>query len=131
MKKVTSAGGIVIDKNKVLLILLESGLYAIPKGHIELNESVEQAAIREVEEETAVKAEIIVYLGKIERKSEEDTGEIVDKTIEVYKMYKNSTSEVTPDENSEWVDINLALGKMHFEEESTFIQTQLSKLIEN
>ena len=39
--------------------------WCIPKGHPEGDENYEQAAIREVEEETGLKAEIIESLGQI------------------------------------------------------------------
>ena len=42
-----------------LLIKNESGHIGFPKGHIELDESEEQTAVREVFEETGIKAEII------------------------------------------------------------------------
>lgn len=42
-----------------LLIKNESGHIGFPKGHIELDESEEQTAVREVSEETGIKADLI------------------------------------------------------------------------
>ncbi len=56
---VKAAGGKVFNvKNEVLFIYRENK-WDLPKGKIEKNETVEQAALREVEEETGVKNLII------------------------------------------------------------------------
>ncbi len=47
---VKAAGGCVIQEGKVLLIK-RLGMYDLPKGHQETGETIEQCAIREVEEE--------------------------------------------------------------------------------
>ena len=61
-----SAGGVVIkDKKEVLLIKNPSNIWTFPKGHIEKGETKEEAAIREVKEETNIDAEIVTYLGEI------------------------------------------------------------------
>jgi len=61
-----SAGGVVIkDRREVLLIKNPSGIWTFPKGHIEPGETKEQAAVREVKEETNIDAEIVDYLGEI------------------------------------------------------------------
>jgi 8-oxo-dGTP diphosphatase len=61
-----SAGGVVIkDKREVLLIKNPSNIWTFPKGHIEKGETREEAAVREVKEETNVDAQIVTYLGEI------------------------------------------------------------------
>ncbi|RTZ68303.1 MAG: NUDIX hydrolase [Aquificaceae bacterium] len=61
-----SAGGVVIkDKREVLLIKNPSNIWTFPKGHIEKGETKEQAAVREVKEETNIDAQIVTYLGEI------------------------------------------------------------------
>jgi len=128
MNKVMSAGGIAVKNNKILLIRLESGMYAIPKGHLENDESESQAAIREVEEETGVKVKIKGYLGELTRLAVEDSGETVEKTIKVYKMQKVGVSDNDPDEKKIWTSVDDALGNMHFLEEKEFIQRHVGEL---
>ena len=41
-------------------------LWSLPKGHIEAGETAEQAAVREVEEETGIAGEILAELGTID-----------------------------------------------------------------
>ncbi len=48
---VSAAGGLVLRNNAEVLLIHRLGFWDLPKGKIEINESIEQAAIREVEEE--------------------------------------------------------------------------------
>jgi 8-oxo-dGTP pyrophosphatase MutT (NUDIX family) len=58
--KITAAGGIVRRKNEFLFIK-RNGLWDIPKGKIEeTDDSLENAALREVEEECGIKCSKIV-----------------------------------------------------------------------
>ena len=70
-----SAGGLVIDSTGTKGLLIgrrdlkdqtrERLLWSLPKGHIEEGETPEQAAIREVQEETGIESEIARELGVI------------------------------------------------------------------
>ncbi len=65
-----SAGGVVYRKNEqgkleILLIRVKTR-WSFPKGNIEKGEPRDQAALREVKEETGVDAEIINYLGEVD-----------------------------------------------------------------
>ncbi len=64
-----SAGGVVFKKeeDKVFILLIRvKKRWSFPKGNIERNEKKEEAAVREVKEETGIEAEVIDYLGDIE-----------------------------------------------------------------
>jgi ADP-ribose pyrophosphatase YjhB (NUDIX family) len=71
-----SAGGLVVDTTGKLGLLIgrrdqkdASGkkiLWSLPKGHIEEGETPEQAALREVAEETGIQSEIEKSLGVID-----------------------------------------------------------------
>lgn len=72
-----SAGGIVFkrENGKILWLLIrtvsgykknkknKSPVYKFPKGHLKENEFLKQAALREVEEEGRIKANILVKIG--------------------------------------------------------------------
>jgi 8-oxo-dGTP pyrophosphatase MutT (NUDIX family) len=70
-----SAGGLVIDSTGTKGLLIgrrdlkdqsrERLLWSLPKGHIEEGETPEQAAVREVQEETGIQSEIAKELGVI------------------------------------------------------------------
>ncbi|HEX2297341.1 MAG TPA: NUDIX hydrolase [Pseudonocardiaceae bacterium] len=67
-----SAGGLVVDSanSKAALIgrIDRRGrlLWSLPKGHIEEGETPEQAAVREVAEETGLAAAVVATLGSID-----------------------------------------------------------------
>ena len=87
MKKIYSAGGVVIKNNSVLMLKKTSGHWVLPKGRIEFNETEKEAAIREVEEETGIRAEIITDLGDINYKySKWHNNEVVDKHVKWFLM---------------------------------------------
>ena len=63
MKHEKSCGIIpfIIDDNKVSVLIIKqnNGVIGFPKGHVELNESEEETALRECLEETGLQAEIV------------------------------------------------------------------------
>jgi 8-oxo-dGTP pyrophosphatase MutT (NUDIX family) len=68
----TSAGGLVVDTETGLAAVIgrldRRGrlLWSLPKGHIENGETVEQAAVREVAEETGIESAVVAALGSID-----------------------------------------------------------------
>jgi 8-oxo-dGTP pyrophosphatase MutT (NUDIX family) len=75
----TSAGGLLLDRlpangsepgPRAALIgrfdRRKRLLWSLPKGHVEAGESPEQAAAREVEEETGIRGRIVAELGTID-----------------------------------------------------------------
>jgi 8-oxo-dGTP pyrophosphatase MutT (NUDIX family) len=70
VKHERSAGGLVLQREHGAYSGLVIGrstprIWSLPKGHIEPNESIENAALREVKEETGIEATIIVKLSDI------------------------------------------------------------------
>lgn len=65
-----SAGGVVYRANGegyefVAVQRARHGDWSLPKGHIEAGESHEQAALREVKEETGIDARIVSLIGEV------------------------------------------------------------------
>lgn len=57
---VPGVGGVVFNsKNEVLLLRDRSGYWVFPKGHIDSGETSEATVVREVREETGVKAQAL------------------------------------------------------------------------
>ncbi|MDV3123404.1 NUDIX hydrolase [Mycobacterium sp. 21AC1] len=92
----TSAGGLVIDgidgpKDTQVAALIgridRRGrmLWSLPKGHIELGETAEQTAIREVAEETGIQGSVLAALGSIDYWFVTE-GRRVHKTVHHYLM---------------------------------------------
>ena len=68
MKREKSAGGVVFNREigKVLLIKDSYGRWALPKGHVEKGETSEQAALREISEETGLEQlKALAKLGQV------------------------------------------------------------------
>ena len=70
-----TARGIIFDKDDVILMYRKKrkkGLikeyYAIPGGHLEGNETLEECLIREIKEEFSIDVKVIKYLGRVIRK---------------------------------------------------------------
>lgn len=55
---VEAAGGAVMNERGELLMILLRNRWDLPKGHVEAGESGAEAALREVEEETSVRAQL-------------------------------------------------------------------------
>ena len=99
VKKEISAGGIVLRRssgcNQVLLIKDRVGRYALPKGHIDPGETEEEAALREVWEETGIRCEIIRKIGSVKYTYQNKYGDIVEKEVFYYLM-KSVSGEIKP-----------------------------------
>lgn len=65
MSEILQAGGIVFWGDGVVLRRTAKGEWVFPKGHIEDGESAEQAALREVEEETGLRAQVLFEAGEV------------------------------------------------------------------
>ncbi len=70
--KVTAAGGLTTNNRGEFLMIYRNGRWDLPKGHLESGESIEECAVREVEEETGVR--------------DLSLGEKICSTIHIYKM---------------------------------------------
>ena len=80
-----SAGGIVHSNGKFLTLhVTKYGEVVFPKGTIELGETPEQAAVREIAEETGYRVRIKVPLGKVSYEFDEDDGNRYRKTVHYY-----------------------------------------------
>lgn len=68
MIEAVSCGGIVIFRGKILLLYKnyknKYDGWVLPKGTVEPGEEYPETALREVQEETDVKAEIVKYIGR-------------------------------------------------------------------
>ena len=58
-KVVSAAGGLVLNPNKEILFIHRLGIWDLPKGRIEEGETIEETAVREVEEECGVEGLIL------------------------------------------------------------------------
>jgi 8-oxo-dGTP diphosphatase len=73
--------GVLIEKEKILLVKRLKdpfkGMWALPGGFVELNETVEEAVIREVKEETGIEAEILRLVGVYSDPKRDPRGHVI------------------------------------------------------
>lgn len=117
-----SAGGVIIRGNQVLTISWTDRDYvSLPKGHLDAGETSEQAALREVFEETGYRARIITSLGSTIYEFNEGS-ERQQKTVDYYLMELADDGDPTPQrEEGEhfenlWLNIDEALERLTFDD---------------
>lgn len=103
----------------VLVGRSHSGIWALPKGTPESGETLEQVAVREVQEETGLKVRLITYIGNI-------TYSFVHDKIRYQKQVRHFLFEATGGDTSlhdaeydvvEWFSIPEALRRLTYQNE--------------
>jgi len=129
-----SAGGVVVFGNTILLLRKFNGDWVLPKGRVEKDEDTRVTAIREVLEESGVKAEIIKYIGMVHYTYKNIKGnEMVYKTVHWYLMKTNSMESVPQKREgfveAKFVHIDKVLDLVKYKDEKKIIMKAL-ELIE-
>lgn len=135
MKREFSAGGIIFNNQGQVLLICNASLadpnksyWGFPKGHLEEGESSKQAAIREVQEEVGIKADIIckvdvskyVFKWGEEKVFKSVTFFLMHAQTEQIKIQENEVSEAS------WFDTEEAQQKLSFSND----RAQLKKALE-
>lgn len=135
----TSAGGIIYHNNQILTLFIKThNEIVFPKGTVEPGESTEDAAIREVLEETGYHAYIDSPLGNISHAFTNDDGKLCQKTVHYFLMRLNDENEI-PDPDRElhevdeqmenlWLDLNTAMGKLTHDNSKQMLANALKVL---
>jgi ADP-ribose pyrophosphatase YjhB (NUDIX family) len=115
-----SAGGVVLRDGTVLLIrthnLKGRTIWAFPKGKLDAGETAQQAAVREVAEETGWRCRIEAELPKSEYWFQR-AGQRVKKTVRWFRMTPVEEGGEMDGEVDEaaWVPIGEALGRLTYD----------------
>lgn len=126
-----SAGGLVVDRTGQRLQAALIGrhdrrgrlLWSLPKGHLEPGESVEEAAQREVEEETGIRGRLLAPLGTIDFWFVAE-GRRVHKTVHHYLF--EAAGGALSDEDAEvvevaWVPLDELSGRLAYADERRLV----------
>lgn len=111
-KIVEAAGGIVKNNEGNLLFIHRLGRWDLPKGKIEIGESLQEAALREVEEETSLKElQLIDFLNNTYHIYRERNGNLVLKITHWFRMNYLGNEQPTPQVEegiikAEWLNFN-------------------------
>ncbi|HOO97276.1 MAG TPA: NUDIX domain-containing protein [Caldisericia bacterium] len=82
-----SAGGVVFLDGKVVILQRRSNKnWILPKGHLEQDETAEEAAVREVFEETHLKAKPICEVGETRYQFKINSEKMIDKSVKYFLM---------------------------------------------
>jgi 8-oxo-dGTP pyrophosphatase MutT (NUDIX family) len=122
-----SAGGLVVEGSRILLISTQEGRrWQLPKGHIEKGETPEQAALREVREETGVTGRVVAPLSGVEYWFVEKGSRRVHKRVDYFLLsyVSGDTADFDTREVSgaEWFSWDEGIAKLSFENERKVVQ---------
>lgn len=123
-----SAGGLVVEGERILLISTQDGRrWQLPKGHIEPGESPEQAAVREVREETGVTGRVLAALPGVEYWFIERGQRRVHKQVEYFLLayISGDAADFDPGEVSgaQWFSWEEGIEKLSFDNERRVVRS--------
>jgi 8-oxo-dGTP pyrophosphatase MutT (NUDIX family) len=131
-----SAGGVVLDGDRVVVIVpvkrAADGrrVLGLPKGHLDGDETPEQAATREVAEETGVDGELIDELGDV-RYRYERRGRRIEKAVRFYLFQYRGGDLADHDheiEEARWMPLDQAARELTYPGEREMIQRAMSRI---
>ena len=132
-----SAGGVVYRRNAaaVEIALIRTGKrWGLPKGHVERGEGIQEAACREVVEETGLEGEVIAKLGDISYRyayKKKASGERVRvfKRVHFYLLRWTKGEARGHDyevDEARWAPLNDALNKLTYPTERKMVRKAIS-----
>jgi 8-oxo-dGTP pyrophosphatase MutT (NUDIX family) len=129
----SAAGGVVIDDGRALLLEVRGrGEVRLPKGHVRETESREQAALREVIEETGYAHPVVVEsLGSLLNEFDHE-GVHVARYETYFLMHLESEKQAKREPSDEqrfavrWVALEEAVGLLTYESEKEFTRRAIA-----
>ena len=130
-----SAGGVVVKGEDVLVVVPTrraangSRVLVLPKGHLDGDETDQQAAAREVREEGGVEADLLEPLGEV-RYHYRRNGRLISKRVRFFLFRFRSGSPADHDheiEDARWVPMTQAVKELTYPGEREMVQSALSK----
>jgi 8-oxo-dGTP pyrophosphatase MutT (NUDIX family) len=130
-----SAGGVVVRDGQVAVVVpvrrdsRGNRVLALPKGHLDGEETAEQAAAREVREEAGVTAELVDKLGDIEYHYER-RGRRVFKRVSFFLFDYRSGDVADHDheiEDARWLPLTQAARQLSYAGEREMVRRAMSR----
>jgi 8-oxo-dGTP diphosphatase len=104
--------------------------WSFPKGGVEEGETLEEAALREVEEESGVESRIIRKLPQVRYTYETRSGKARPKVVHYFLMEAVGGSPHATGEEAdavEWLDLDEAETRLSYEHDKNLLRSLLSK----
>jgi 8-oxo-dGTP pyrophosphatase MutT (NUDIX family) len=128
-----SSGGVVRDGLNLLMVKVENLegqiAWTFPKGHIEKGEKAREAALREVEEETGYRCEIIKPFDKVQYWFKRE-GQLVKKTVTWFLMKpleKTGTHDTEEILETRWVPMEEAATIVKYKSDKQILSKLMAK----
>lgn len=130
-----SAGGVVVSDGHVITIVPVkraadgTRVLGLPKGHLDGEETPEEAARREVAEETGVDAELLAHLGDVEYRYDR-RGRGINKVVRFYLFAYRSGDLADHDheiEDASWMPLGEAAEQLTYPGEREMVRRALSR----
>ncbi len=131
MKKIVFQAGAITfrqDKGEVKILLIRSkknpSRWIFPKGHIEIDETAQQACVRELSEEAGVDGEVVEKAGDLEFMLKEKSYKVV------YYLckYLKKSGEGEAGRSPRWFGVEKAVEKLYFANSRELLIASLKKL---
>jgi 8-oxo-dGTP pyrophosphatase MutT (NUDIX family) len=132
-----SAGGVVVNDLGEAIVIVPtrraadgSKVLALPKGHPDGDESPQDAALREVREETGVDAEVVAVLGDV-RYWYQRGGKRIAKVVSFFLLRYTGGSLDDHDaevEQARWMPLTEAARKLSYAGERDMVSRALSRI---
>jgi 8-oxo-dGTP pyrophosphatase MutT (NUDIX family) len=130
-----SAGGVVVSEGQVITIVpvkrAADGrrVRGLPKGHLDGDETPEEAARREVAEETGVDAELLEQLGDVEYRYDR-RGRAINKVVRFFLFAYRSGDVADHDheiEEARWMPLEQAAEQLTYAGEREMVRRAMSR----
>ena len=108
--------------------------WVLPKGHVEEGETIEEAALREIHEETGLdNVQLIKHLGSFVRKSIKSNDDIIQKTIHFFLAYALENRQHTAPTDFLFTEVGWfkpteAIELLPYESDQLFLREHLAPL---
>ncbi|MBC7419033.1 MAG: NUDIX domain-containing protein [Pedobacter sp.] len=105
MEKIIAAGGIVENEEKEILLIFRRGKWDLPKGKLDEGETIEECAVREVEEETGLRSVQLGELIDVSLHNYVEKGKDIEKETYWYAMKVEGEQHLVAQAEEDIVDI--------------------------